>query len=141
MFFLFFAIYLFLILLLIFSVFCLAKSFVNENNYPHFVCPVDNKPEDDLPPYSPPTPRTRAAMADLPPSYEKMNNGSINVPRINASHLKTIGNNVNNIPTTTANNYNFMDNKVINLLSTHDGPNVNSLPEIIVHPLNTYNLT
>jgi len=30
------------------------------------------KPEEDiLPPYTPPTPKTRAAMADLPPSYQE----------------------------------------------------------------------
>jgi len=35
-----------------------------------------NRQDDDLPPYSPPSPRTKAAMADLPPSYEETNNMS-----------------------------------------------------------------
>jgi len=118
----------------------LAKSFVSENNYPHFVCSDENKLDDDLPPYSPPTPRTRAAMADLPPSYEKMN--SINEQGANVANLNTINNNNNNnnMPA-TVDHFNSMDNKVINLLSTYDDQNANVLPEIIVHPLNTHNLT
>jgi len=103
--------------------------------------------EDDLPPYTPPSPKTKAAMADLPPSYdETFDISEVRVP--NASYMvNNDGSNVN-INTNTNNNINmpppcavnpyYMNN---NVNTPYGYPHYNNVPQIVIDPMNNRTTT
>ena len=96
-----------------------------------------NRQDDVLPPYSPPSPRTKAAMVDLPPAYEETNN-TISTPP--PPPLTTM-----NIPATTiivsTNTLNSNTNYV-NIPTTYViNPNINAIPDIVIDPVHTHNTT
>jgi len=103
---------------------------------------------DDLPPYTPPTPKTKAAMADLPPSYdETMDISEVRVPMNNTSYMvNNDGSNVN-INTNTNNNVNMPPPCAVNPYTMNN--NVNSpygypyynVPEIVIDPMNNRTTT
>lgn len=94
------------------------------------------KQEDDLPPYSPPSPKTEASMTmtDLPPSYEETfditdvgipnysesNKGILNMHTSNSISISTVANNVDTSP------------------ETYTNPDITDTLEIVIDPLNTH---
>lgn len=116
--------------------------------------PEEVRTDDDLPPYTPPTPKTEAPMADLPPSYDEtfdvsearvsMNNASQMVN--NDGSYVNMNSNVNssiNMPApcvvhpTTMNNYvNFPAASYVNPYYSY-----NVMPEIVVDPMNNRTAT
>jgi len=156
MFYLFFTIYFLLIILVLSSVVCVSKSFTyDENSYlEHFLYNVEeNKREDDLPPYTPPSPRTKAAMADLPPSYEITR--YINMLTFKGNNVSSIDNNsatafVNpylytmpEIVVITQNSAIQDTTKVQDITKEHDTTKKQdtTIQEIVIIPLNTEETT
>ena len=141
------------------ALYCIcSRAAVEEANSRRFISivlipdPGENKPEDDLPPYTPPTPKTQAAMTDLPPSYEETldisevripihnvnnNNNSNAIENVNANNNETHN---NNIPTTCVAPPNTINNNV-NIPTTNVNSNINTIPEIVIDPTNTPNTT
>ncbi|KAG4105606.1 hypothetical protein H8356DRAFT_1632337 [Neocallimastix lanati (nom. inval.)] len=109
----------------------------------------ENKPEDDLPPYTPPTPKTQAAFADLPPSYdETWDITETNINENTISRNNTIRNNTNTNNSINDNNVNStinnnINNNAENNINIRNLPaynvNINSLPEVVVNPVNPNN--
>jgi len=143
--------------------FC-AKAVVKETNHPQryittvMVIPSrnnnnnnnaedQNKPEDDLPPYTPPTPKTQAAMTasmtDLPPTYEEtIDLSDVRIPIPNGSS-DLVNNNDHHASIQTDIITNLSDITVVNAspTSTNTNPDINVTPEIVVIPLNTHTST
>lgn len=107
--------------------------------------------EDDLPPYTPPTPKTKAAMADLPPSYDETfdiseprvpmnNNASSMINNDDGSHvnMNTNSRNTINMPAPCVIHSTAMNNYVNYPTTTYVNPyyNYNAMPEIVVDPMN-----
>jgi len=107
----------------------------------------ENKPEDDLPPYTPPTPKTQAAivaaMMDLPPSYEEsMDISEVRIPIHEASY--TLNNDNSNANVITNNNVPEPSGIIPNTINNNDNvpptntnSDVNAMPEIVVVRINT----
>eukprot|EP00833_Pecoramyces_ruminatium_P016075 jgi/Orpsp1_1/1190107/evm.model.d7180000076628.1 len=122
---------------------------------------AEDKPDDCLPPYTPPTPKTQAAFADLPPSYDET--WDITETNINANNLNglnynnvidnnndidnnnnndnnTNNNNNSNVNTNNNNNSNVnADNVNISNLPSTINVNINPIPEIVINPINQAN--
>lgn len=107
--------------------------------------------EDDLPPYTPPTPKTKAAMADLPPSYDETfdiseprvpmnNNASSMINNDDGSHvnMNTNSRNTINMPAPCVIHSTAVNNYVNYPTTTYVNPyyNYNAMPEIVVDPMN-----
>ncbi|ORY36592.1 hypothetical protein LY90DRAFT_704799, partial [Neocallimastix californiae] len=136
-----------LILYLVVDFFCISTSDEDDDRiYSHnlttvVVMPneatVENKPEDDLPPYTPPTPKTQAALADLPPSY----NETWDITEVNISNnINSNSNDINSNDTNTNNptiisNVNTVNNNMRNLPTNHS-MNTNQVPDIVINPVN-----
>jgi len=90
----------------------------------------ENTPDDDLPPYTPPTPKTQAAMADLPPSYNESYDITETYIPINNTNSIVSNNDSNvNMPPLYVDNTDTINNTNLSEVYT--------VPEIIVDPLNT----
>jgi len=91
----------------------------------------ENKPEEDLPPYTPPTPKTQAAMADLPPSY----NESLDITETNNYANYAVNNNGANVN----NNIYMPATCVVNPYTPNNNVNNVNLPaSYIINPNNPF---
>jgi len=156
-----------LILMVLFcylAIYLICSRAVDNVNTQQFVTPngaeEENKPEDDLPPYTPPTPKTQAAMAaammDLPPSYEEtMDISEVRISFNETSYAVNNNNNTNNTNNTNANANTNTSNDVPetsvvnpnpinnsdNVPTTTANSDINAMPEIVVDPINTHTTT
>jgi len=147
------------------ALYCIcSRAAVEEANSRRFISIVlipnhgENKPEDDLPPYTPPTPKTQAAMTaamtDLPPSYEEtMDISEVRIPIHNtnnnndsntssnsntSANSNTSSNSNNSTPITSVASPNSTNVPTVNV---NVNSNSNAIPEIVIDPTNTPNTT
>ncbi|ORX87240.1 hypothetical protein BCR32DRAFT_324579 [Anaeromyces robustus] len=85
----------------------------------------EDKPEDDLPPYTPPSPKTQAVITDLPPSYDE----TFDITEVNSNRFSNI-----NMTNNNNNNNNNNINNNVNLPASYN-VNSNYIPQIVITPV------